>query len=53
VGDEYNLIINNNAGKQLPDYQVAASESENEYYLKISDTVVTTLSVVPKNSIKR
>lgn len=48
VGDEFHLIINNNSGKQLPDYDIKAEEKTGELYLKIADTGITPLSVTPK-----
>lgn len=48
VGDAFHLIINNNKGVQLKDYDLQATETKNEYYLKISDTGVSELSVMPK-----
>ena len=51
VGDAFHLIVNNN-GKQLPDYDVYATEITNEYYLKITDEGVTELSIVPKSPRK-
>ena len=48
VGDAFHLIINNNNGKQLPDYDINASEAANEFYLKITDEGLTELSVAPK-----
>lgn len=45
VGDIYHLIINNNRGTQLDDYTVEAIEPQNEYYLKLSDSGITLLSV--------
>lgn len=45
VGDEYNLIFNNNAGAQLADYNIKAVEATNEYYIKVTDTAVTPLSL--------
>ena len=52
VGDAFHLIINNNNGKQLPDYDINATEITNEYYLKITDDGVTELSIVPKSPRK-
>lgn len=46
VGDEFNLIFNNNAGSQLADYNVKAAETTNAYYIKVTDTEVTPLSLV-------
>ena len=46
VGDEFNLIFNNNAGSQLADYNVKAAETSNAYYIKVTDTEVTPLSLV-------
>jgi hypothetical protein len=45
VGDEYHLIFNNNAGAQLADYDIKAEAVTNEYYIKVSDTGVTPLSI--------
>ena len=45
VGDEYHLIFNNNAGAQLADYDIKAEALTNEYYIKVSDTGVTPLSI--------
>lgn len=49
VGDEFNLIVNNN-GSQLKDYTLTAVEATNEYYLKIADDGVSELSIVAKVS---
>ena len=46
VGDEFNLIFNNNAGSQLADYNVKAAETSNAYYIKVTDTEVAPLSLV-------
>lgn len=48
VGDTYHLIVNNNSA-QLSDYTIVAEETNNEYYLKITDQGVTPLSVVAKS----
>ncbi len=48
VGDVFHLIVNNNNGTQLADYTVEATQTNNEYYLKLTDTGVTELSVVAK-----
>ena len=52
VGDNYHLIVNNGNGTQLDDYTVIAEETENEYYLKITDEGVSELSVVAKSRRK-
>ena len=41
----FNLIFNNNAGTQLADYNVKAAEVSNAYYLKVTDSIVTPLSI--------
>lgn len=46
VGDEFNLIFNNNAGTQLADYNIKATETSNAYYIKVTDAEVTPLSLV-------
>lgn len=45
VNDALNLIVNNGNGTQLSDYNIVATDSINEYYLKIADTGVTPLQV--------
>ena len=53
VGDEYHLIFNNNAGAQLADYDIKAEAVTNEYYIKVSDTGVTPLSIAAQIQGKR
>ena len=45
VDDALHLIVNSTNGKQLADYDIVATDSINEFYLKIADTGVTPLQV--------
>lgn len=53
VGDALHLIVNNNEGKQLADFDVTVDAVEKEFYLKVTDQGVTPLEVIAKNPNKR
>ena len=44
VGDQLNLIFNNTRS-QLIDYTIKAEAVTNEFYIKVTDTIVTPLSI--------
>lgn len=48
VGDAYHLIVNNGKGKQLPDYDVEVTDKTDERYLKMRDSGIVPLEVIPK-----
>lgn len=45
VGDQFNLIFNNTGSQLADDYTIKAEAITNEYYIKVTDSIVTPLSI--------
>lgn len=52
VGDAYHLIFNNNAGAQIPDYDITIADSISTFYIKVTDSIATPLSLAAQISKK-